>query len=477
MSSTPSGLAFSIGSSPNPEEPNPLPTSSAATAQTEAHRPDQVIGVKRTLRTPSAHQLDNGKLHKTHEFDHVVPLELHSNAREGATASRRLAPLPGNARSTVRRHASAGIAQTSGSARAVHTRDAPRSYQPVFPHPFPFPVIPATHGQAYYGQAFAPAIPPVPAYPPVHPFSQVPVTRMDMNPYGYPVQAPYGYASQPQPQVAVPHWEHLHPSQQQEILNQYQNPGEMADALPAHADTDVGHRAAVTVGGEEVPADGKGKAPDFAPTPGMSSEGVHEVEMDETTAPVPRPSSPPVDETTTPAPVPSSTPVDDTMTNRFGAMLLDHVQESHTQMHQLMSEFVTQQKQAQDRMRHELRKFDATPPKAGRPSSQPGSPTPLATPTRARADRMKPPSLGEEADGILVTLKSSVRMHLRLLLNYKTWEELVLRHPPLTEEEVQAYRSGRKKAVCSETSFRVDFVQEWKRFPCNLAALMHSTDR
>lgn len=52
-----------------------------------------------------------------------------------------------------------------------------------------------------------------------------------------------------------------------------------------------------------------------------------------------------------PSPGPSSTPNDTHLTNTFGVMLLNHVQQSHDQMSKKMSDFMTQQTEAQERLR------------------------------------------------------------------------------------------------------------------------------
>ncbi len=61
--------------------------------------------------------------------------------------------------------------------------------------------------------------------------------------------------------------------------------------------------------------------------------------------------SSPMQEEEARSPGPSSVPNEDHLTNRFGVMLLDHVQQSHDQMSKKISQFMTQQHEAQERLR------------------------------------------------------------------------------------------------------------------------------
>ncbi|OJT15389.1 hypothetical protein TRAPUB_8056 [Trametes pubescens] len=190
------------------------------------------------------------------------------------------------------------------------------------------------------------------------------------------------------------------------------------------------------------------------------------------------------------------------MTSQFGLLLLNTMQESHIHMAQLMTDFMAKQAQVQERfcktVEHDLSDVrtkvlglqnpvplhghrrtpkgvafatsaagsSTTHTAAG--ASSPGHPTSPAK--RMRADRKRSTEPTDAMDAILTLLKAAVRKHLRTMLNFATWEELVLRYPPLTEEEIAGYRMDDDSVVCTAVEFRVDFVHDWKRLPFNREA-------
>ncbi|KAJ8457003.1 hypothetical protein ONZ51_g11788 [Trametes cubensis] len=179
-----------------------------------------------------------------------------------------------------------------------------------------------------------------------------------------------------------------------------------------------------------------------------------------------------------------------TMTDQFGMMLLEHVQESHERMDTLMKTFMTEQSEAHKRLRDTVHavhvkvdQFHNLVPLRGsrrngrfevvgeeQSAHAQDRPSLPADKRRTRSDRSKPLPSIPDMGSVLTTLKSSVRTHLKLMLKFSTWKELVSRSPPLTDEEAEAYQTGRFLCPCTENTFRIDFIHDWKRFPFNLAS-------
>ena len=66
-----------------------------------------------------------------------------------------------------------------------------------------------------------------------------------------------------------------------------------------------------------------------------------------------------------------------------------------------------------------------------------------------------------------------MRTHLKTLLGYTSWQDLVRRCPPLTDDEVEGYGLDSDGVPSPKVKFRIDFVHDWKRLPLNLAARHH----
>ncbi|CDO76818.1 hypothetical protein BN946_scf185033.g15 [Trametes cinnabarina] len=181
------------------------------------------------------------------------------------------------------------------------------------------------------------------------------------------------------------------------------------------------------------------------------------------------------------------------MTTDFGYMLLNKLQESHNHTENLLADFMKKQCELQAQLCNTvvralrgapvdsagsesplpLHTHRRTPQKPAKPRTAQSPATPTETGKRAgRKSNIIAPG-ADCPDAALTALQVAVRTHLKTLLGYTSWQDLVRRYPPLTEEEIEGYGVDSDSVPSPDVKFRVDFVHDWKRLPLNLAARDH----
>ncbi|KAI0646433.1 hypothetical protein C8Q79DRAFT_926398 [Trametes meyenii] len=464
--------------------------------------PPPVAGAKRDLLEDAAHALENGKLPKLHADSlrrppvetAMFPKDLISHVSLRMSSLRQTPSLgpynPSLGRRMSECKPTAGVhggyvyTPTTELARYGYQQGVPQAHIVPTPHPsglhatLPMGTV---AGQAAPMGVFAGQAAPMGVFAgQTAPMGVFGGQTAPMGVFGGPGNMPP--ATMPSPQGAEEAkliWDRLDDFQKQEVLRLHQL--HSGHAQPGGSDTFPAVLGGAVVRYEE-PTVGQSHAIDGQLSPMFSQSDKGKGKAKETDDPMEQDHA---------EMGPSSRSNLDTMTNDFGMMLLNHIQDSHTQMNEMMADFMKKQNEAQERLRHSMangfravhakvEQIQNPVPLRGHRRNKPvamsalqstsprDASTPPSTPRRARADRQRPIPSTPGADGLLTDLRSCVRNHLKTMLKFSTWKDLVSSHPPLTEDELMAFRTGRRRLT--EENFRIDFIQDWKRHPFNLSA-------
>ncbi|CDO75812.1 hypothetical protein BN946_scf184951.g10 [Trametes cinnabarina] len=475
--------------------------------------PPPVAGTKREMIGAKAFALDNVKAARTSDADNVRPLARNMDRSQFCTApkapsQRRIVPLRSGSNSSTTQVAQPPT-QASFQFTAPLTASQFAAPQPATAHQFPavgnatvaahvvHPYMPVGHHQGQnmvsfvnhvpYGQvpAIVNNVPAQNVYgmvPPSAPnFVQVgphlgpagfPLQNMPNQMYSVPMQSNHSGTNH-EYEEAKTTWERFLPSEREQLLRLYASQQTALGPLMSHP-TDTSSTAPPLPPPEDhqMYVDNEAAAPTTSRIDkGKARAESHDVSYDS--------DLPPSDGLSA-------------MTNDFGYMLLNKIQESHDQTRNLLTDFMAKQCELQNQFcRTVVRELKGSPGSAAdtesplpfhthrrtpqKPaktrSSGSGTPsTPTTTPARAGRKSKFSSDDSECPDIILTALQEAVRTHLKTLLGYTTWQDLVRRCPPLTEEEVEGYGIDEDSIPPPEVKFRVDFVHDWKRLPLNLAA-------